>query len=73
MSSLIKRIVPKELLPVLEKPAKLAATIAERAGCKRIVLWHFYPGCDEFDINLSCRQYYKGETIVAEDMMQIFL
>ena len=25
------------------------------------------------DIGLACRQYYRGEVIVAEDMMQIFI
>ncbi|RLB06672.1 MAG: hypothetical protein DRG50_05010 [Deltaproteobacteria bacterium] len=49
----------------------LAGRIAQEAGCKRLVLTHFYPPCDQFDIKRDCQRVYQGEVLLAEDMMRI--
>jgi len=49
----------------------LAGRIAEEAGCKKLMLTHFYPPCDQTDIRRSCQKFFSGEVIVAEDMMVI--
>jgi ribonuclease BN (tRNA processing enzyme) len=59
--------VPGHLTPAL------AGRIAQEAGCKRLCLTHFYPPCDHADITGACRQVFKGEVLLAEDMMRIVL
>jgi len=49
----------------------LAARIAQEAGCKRVVLTHLYPPCDEIDVLSVCRATFAGEAIVAEDLMTL--
>jgi ribonuclease BN (tRNA processing enzyme) len=53
----------------------LTPSIAGRIGlesfCKRLLLTHFYPICDEYDILKQCGQVYKGEIIVGEDLMRV--
>jgi ribonuclease BN (tRNA processing enzyme) len=49
----------------------LAGRIAQEAGCKRLVLTHFYPPCDQTDIKKDCQDAYSGEVLLAEDMMSI--
>ncbi len=49
----------------------LAGRIAAEAGCKRLLLTHLYPECDEVDILEHCRKRYTGEIIVSEDLMRI--
>ena len=51
----------------------LAGRVAREAGCKRLVLMHLYPACDEIDVISACRQEYSGDIVVAEDRMQIRL
>ena len=51
----------------------LAGRIASEAYCERLVLTHFYPPCDEINIIEECRKAYKGEIIVAEDLMKIMI
>jgi ribonuclease BN (tRNA processing enzyme) len=46
-----------------------AGRVAREAGCKRLVLTHLYPACDETDVVAACRKEYSGEIIVAEDQM----
>ena len=46
-----------------------AGRVAREAGCKRLVLTHLYPACDEIDVVEACRKEYSGEIIVAEDQM----
>lgn len=46
-----------------------AGRVAREAGCKRLVLTHLYPACDETDVVAACRQEYSGEIVVAEDRM----
>jgi len=49
----------------------LAGRIAQEAGCRRLVLTHFYPPCDQSDIQKDCRNVFQGEVLLAEDMMTI--
>jgi ribonuclease BN (tRNA processing enzyme) len=52
---------------------RLAGRVAREAGCKRLVLIHLYPACDETDVVAACRQEYSGDIVVAEDRMQFRL
>ncbi len=55
--------VPGHLTP------SLAGQIANRAEAKRLVLTHLYPPSEEVDIVKQARNTYKGEIVVAEDLM----
>jgi ribonuclease BN (tRNA processing enzyme) len=47
----------------------LAGKIAAKAKVSCLVLTHFYPECDQFDIAKQCRQSYNGRLVLAEDLM----
>ena len=49
----------------------LAGRIALESRCKRLLLTHLYPICDQFDIQKECEQVYTGEIILGEDLMKI--
>ncbi len=49
----------------------LAGQIASEAGCKRLLLTHFYPVCDEFPIREQCQEVFSGELMLAEDLLQL--
>jgi ribonuclease BN (tRNA processing enzyme) len=51
----------------------LAGEIADRANVRKLVLTHFYPECDQVDIEKECRKTYSGPLLLAEDLMQINL
>jgi ribonuclease BN (tRNA processing enzyme) len=48
-----------------------AGRIAAESGCKKLLLTHLYPICDQFDIVNQCRQVYQGEIILGADLMKI--
>lgn len=48
---------------------RIAGKIANEAGCKHLVLTHFYPICDKHDILSQCRKVYKGKLTLAEDLI----
>jgi len=48
-----------------------AGQIAHRAGVGRLVLTHFYPECDRFDLEKQCRKTYQGPLILAKDLQRI--
>ena len=48
-----------------------AGQIAALSGCRRLVLTHFYPICEEYDIVTPCRKVFGGELILAEDLMRL--
>jgi len=48
-----------------------AASMAHRAGAKKLVLTHFYPPCDEVDVVSQARPGFSGEIVKAEDLMVI--
>ncbi len=49
----------------------LAGDLATKAGVRKLVLTHFYPECDNANIEAQCRRTYAGPLILAEDLMQI--
>lgn len=49
----------------------LAGRIALESGCKKLLLTHLYPVCDQFDILKECRRVFKGETVLADDLMRV--
>ncbi len=49
----------------------LAGKIASESGCNRLLLIHFYPSCDNYDILAECRRQFQGEIIVGEDLKKI--
>ena len=49
----------------------LAGRVAREASCKRLLLTHFYPPCDEEDMVASVKDQYPGEVTLAEDFMRI--
>ncbi len=53
--------------------ASLAGRIGAESRCKKLLLYHLYPPCEEADIVGQCRTAYEGELSVAEDLMRIEL
>ena len=49
----------------------LAGRIARESRCKRLLLTHLYPICEQYDILNQCRQAYQGEIILGEDLMRV--
>ena len=49
----------------------LAGRIGWESRCRKLLLMHFYPICDQFDILRQCRQVFQGEIILGEDLMRI--
>jgi ribonuclease BN (tRNA processing enzyme) len=49
----------------------LAGRVAQEAECKRLLLTHFYPPCDDHDIVGIVKNQYAGEVILAEDLMEV--
>lgn len=50
-----------------------AGRVATLAGAKKLLLLHFYPEVLATDIASSCREIYKGELILARDLLHITL
>ncbi len=48
-----------------------AGKIAERAGCKRLLLTHFYPSIDRVNAIDQVKTHYRGWVGKAEDFMQV--
>jgi ribonuclease BN (tRNA processing enzyme) len=48
-----------------------AGEIASRARVKKLVLTHFFPECDEADMEAQCRKTYQGPLLLANDLMTI--
>jgi ribonuclease BN (tRNA processing enzyme) len=55
--------VPGHLTP------SLAGKMAAAANVKKLVLTHFYPPCDDADIEAQCRKAYQGQLALATDLM----
>jgi ribonuclease BN (tRNA processing enzyme) len=49
----------------------LAGKIAAESRCKKLLLTHLYPVCDQYDILDQCGRSFQGETILGEDLMRI--
>lgn len=50
-----------------------AGQIAAESGCKRLLLVHFYPLCDQEDMALQASKTFPGEVIAGKDMLTIDL
>ena len=51
----------------------LAGEIATRANVKKLILTHFYPDCENANIEKECRKTYNGPLVLAEDLMTVEL
>jgi ribonuclease BN (tRNA processing enzyme) len=49
----------------------LAGRIGKESKCKTLLLTHFYPQCDRLDVLSQCRKVFKGNIIIADDLMSI--
>lgn len=65
--------LPDELRVKGHLTPSLAGEIATRANVRKLVLTHFYPECDEVDIEKQCRKTYAGPLVLAEDLMKLQL
>jgi len=65
--------LPDELEVKGHLTPSLAGEIATRANVRKLVLTHFYPECDQVDIEKQCRKTYSGPLLLAEDLMKIDL
>ncbi|MCD4778692.1 MAG: hypothetical protein K8R12_06930, partial [Desulfobacterales bacterium] len=63
--------LPDELKVKGHLTPSLAGKIATMANVKKLMLIHFYPECDEVDIEKQCRKTYSNKLILAEDFMKI--
>lgn len=50
-----------------------AGAIAAAAGVGRLVLTHFYPACEDADLEAECRKTYGGPLSLAHDLMEFKL
>ena len=44
--------------------------LAQKTGCMRLCLTHFYPVCNLKDVREKCSTEYNGELFLAEDLME---
>ena len=51
--------------------APQAGMVARKAEVLNLVLYHFYPLCDEYDMLALCAGEYDGQIIIAEDLMRL--
>lgn len=53
---------------------ELAGKIAREAGCKRLIITHLYPVCDDYDLLAEIRtSKYEGPAEIASDGMRMSL
>jgi ribonuclease BN (tRNA processing enzyme) len=57
--------VPNHLTP------SQAGAIATRAGVGKLILTHFYPECDQADLEAQCRRTWAGPLVLAEDLLRL--
>lgn len=65
--------LPDELKVAGHLTPSLAGLIARQANVKKLVLTHFYPECDQVDIEKQCRKTWRGPLVLAEDLIKIEL
>ena len=63
--------LPDELKVNGHLTPSLAGKIATMANVRKLMLIHFYPECDEVDIEKQCRKTYNNKFILAEDLMTV--
>lgn len=49
----------------------LAGRIALESRCRKLLLTHLYPVCEQFDVLSQCKQVYQGDIILGEDLMRV--
>ena len=49
----------------------IAGEIASKSNCKKLILTHFYPLCEKYDLISECRKTYSGDIVLAEDLMKL--
>ena len=49
----------------------LAGRIGLESRCKKLLLTHLYPICDQYDVVRQCKEAYGGDIMVGEDLMKI--
>lgn len=49
----------------------LTAAYAARAGCRRLVLTHFYPPCEGVDLRAQAATAFGGEVVLARDLLAL--
>jgi len=49
----------------------LAGRIASESRCRKLLLTHLYPVCDSADMAGPCKDAFKGEVILAEDLLRV--
>jgi ribonuclease BN (tRNA processing enzyme) len=62
---------PEEMQSIGHLTPSLAGKIARESRCKKLLLTHFYPACDESDLLTPLRAEFDGEVILAEDLMRV--
>jgi ribonuclease BN (tRNA processing enzyme) len=50
---------------------KECGEIATKANAKILVLTHFYPECEKYDIQRQTKRKFQGKIILAKDLMEI--
>jgi len=65
--------LPDELKVKGHLTPSFAGKIATMANVRELMLIHFYPECDEVDIEKQCRKTYNNKLILAEDLMTVDL
>lgn len=49
------------------------AKVAQEAGVKRLILSHFYPIADQYDVKRQASRLFKGRITVGRDLMEVTL
>ncbi len=62
---------PDELKTDGHLSPSIAGKIATKSKCKKLILTHFYPTCEKYDLIAECRKTYSGELVLAEDLMKV--
>lgn len=62
---------PEEMQSIGHLSPSLAGRIAREAQCKKLLLTHFYPPCDESDLLTPLRREFSGAVLLAEDLIKI--
>jgi ribonuclease BN (tRNA processing enzyme) len=68
---LIESAVPDQMADKGHLTPSRAAQIATEAKVKKLILTHFYPPCEKYDIKKQAQKYFKGPIVLAKDLMQI--
>lgn len=50
---------------------KLAGIVARKSNSKTLILTHFFPICEKYDIIAQCRKEFKGRIIRAYDFLKV--